>query len=197
MAGRPRKTEPAVALDAAMKAFWAKGFEATSMADLTEATGLHKASLYQTFGDKRALFVSALESYLQSTIAALKAVREQQPDPVLAVAQSADVIISKCSEGRGCMAVNSLVEMAPYDPEIGKLLKQFLQRLDRFLAGLIQAGIASKHFNKHTDAAAAARLMSIFIFGLTTNMAAGMSANKARKLVAEQMHAVLPPGKRK
>lgn len=180
-----------------MKAFWAKGFEGTSMSDLTEATGLHKASLYQTFGDKRALFVSALESYLQSTIDALKTTREQQPNPAQAIAASADVIISKCSEGRGCMAVNSLVEMAPYDPEIGKLLKQFLQRLDRFIAGLIQAGIADRQFSKQTDAAGAARLMSIFIFGLTTNMAAGMSASKARKLVAEQMNAVLPQGKRK
>ena len=47
MAGRPRKAEPQVALAAAMNAFWEKGFEATSMSDLTEATGLHKASLYK------------------------------------------------------------------------------------------------------------------------------------------------------
>ena len=51
MAGRPRKAEPEVALAAAMSAFWEKGYEGTSMSDLTEATGLHKASLYKTFGD--------------------------------------------------------------------------------------------------------------------------------------------------
>ena len=48
MAGRPRKAEPEVALAAAMSAFWEKGYEGTSMSDLTEATGLHKASLYKS-----------------------------------------------------------------------------------------------------------------------------------------------------
>ena len=72
MAGRPRKAQPEVALAAAMNAFWAKGYEATSMSDLTEATGLHKASLYQTFGDKHQLFVSALKLYFTKTTKAQK-----------------------------------------------------------------------------------------------------------------------------
>ena len=72
MAGRPRKAEPQVALAAAMNAFWEKGFEATSMSDLTEATGLHKASLYKTFGDKHQLFVSALKLYFDKTAEAQK-----------------------------------------------------------------------------------------------------------------------------
>ncbi|MDD9890027.1 MAG: helix-turn-helix domain containing protein [Gammaproteobacteria bacterium] len=72
MAGRPRKAEPDVALAAAMNAFWAKGYESTSMSDLTEATGLHKASLYQSFGDKHQLFGSALKLYFAKTGTAQK-----------------------------------------------------------------------------------------------------------------------------
>ena len=67
MAGRPRKAEPEVALAAAMNAFWEKGYESTSMSDLTEATGFHKASLYKTFGDKHHLFFSALKLYFKKS----------------------------------------------------------------------------------------------------------------------------------
>ena len=49
--GRPREFDEEAALEAAMDAFWAKGYEATSMADLCNCTGLHKGSLYQAFGD--------------------------------------------------------------------------------------------------------------------------------------------------
>ena len=64
MVGRPREFDVDKALDAAMQAFWAKGYEATSMADLMAATGLHKGSIYGAFGDKHALFVEALTRYL-------------------------------------------------------------------------------------------------------------------------------------
>lgn len=55
MVGRPRQFDEEQVLDAAMKAFWAKGYESTSLADLVEVTGLHKGSLYQAFGDKHTL----------------------------------------------------------------------------------------------------------------------------------------------
>ena len=64
MVGRPRQFDVDQTLDAAMRAFWARGYEATSMADLMAATGLHKGSLYQAFGDKHALFIEALKRYL-------------------------------------------------------------------------------------------------------------------------------------
>src|SRR5210317_1187307 len=63
--GRPRGFDEAKVLDAAMEVFWRKGYESTSLADLLEATGLHKGSLYQAFGDKHTLFISALRRYLE------------------------------------------------------------------------------------------------------------------------------------
>ena len=65
MVGRPRQFDEDLALDSAMQAFWAKGYEATSLADLMAATGLHKGSLYQAFGDKHSLFIRALNRYLE------------------------------------------------------------------------------------------------------------------------------------
>lgn len=64
--GRPRKIEPECALDAAMKAFWTKGYDATSLSDLVVATGMAKPGLYATFGDKQEIFKKSLENYVRS-----------------------------------------------------------------------------------------------------------------------------------
>jgi AcrR family transcriptional regulator len=63
-AGRQREFDKQVALDAAMKVFWANGYSGTSLSDLTDVMGINKPSLYAAFGNKEALFVSALNHYV-------------------------------------------------------------------------------------------------------------------------------------
>ena len=195
MAGRPRKAEPEVALTAAMNAFWTKGYEATSMSDLTEATGLHKASLYQTFGDKHQLFVSALKLYFTKTAKAQKDSRNGEENPIKAIKASVDSTIDQCAQGKGCLAVNSLIEVAPFDAEIDRILKQFRQRLDKHLASLVDEAKKKKLVAKSIDTKEAVRLISVFLHGLSANMASGMSANKARGLLHDQLDLVLAPRK--
>ncbi len=196
MAGRPRKAEPEVALTAAMNAFWTKGYEATSMSDLTEATGLHKASLYQTFGDKHQLFVSALKLYFTKTAKAQKDSRNGEENPIKAIKASVDSTIDQCAQGKGCLAVNSLIEVAPIDSEIDRILKQFRQRLDKHLASLVDEAKKKKLVAKCIDTKEAVRLISVFLHGLSANMASGMSANKARGLLHDQLDLVLAPRKK-
>ena len=196
MAGRPRKAEPEVALAAAMSAFWQKGYEATSMSDLTEATGLHKASLYQTFGDKHQLFVSALKLYFNKIAKAQKDSRNGEENPIKAIKASVDSTIDQCTEGKGCLAVNSLIEVAPFDAEIDRILKQFRQRLDKHLASLVDEAKNKKLVAKSIDTKESVRLISVFLHGLSANMASGMSANKARGLLHDQLDLVLAPGKK-
>ena len=57
--GRPKEFDRREALEKAMEAFWAKGYEGTSVSDLLEAMGIHRGSMYDTFGDKRSLFLEA------------------------------------------------------------------------------------------------------------------------------------------
>ena len=196
MAGRPRKAEPEVALTAAMNAFWTKGYEATSMSDLTEATGLHKASLYKTFGDKHQLFVSALKLYFTKTAKAQKDSRNGEENPIKAIKASVDSTIDQCAQGKGCLAVNSLIEVAPFDAEIDRILKQFRQRLDKHLASLVDEAKKKKLVAKSIDTKEAVRLISVFLHGLSANMASGMSANKARGLLHDQLDLVLAPRKK-
>lgn len=67
--GRHREFELEAALDAALRVFWSKGYEGTSYADLTEATGLERPSLYAAFGNKESLFRQALARYNEQYLA--------------------------------------------------------------------------------------------------------------------------------
>ena len=196
MAGRPRKAEPQVALAAAMNAFWEKGFEATSMSDLTEATGLHKASLYKTFGDKHQLFVSALKLYFDKTAEAQKTSRTGEESPIKAIRKSVSSTIDQCAEGKGCLAVNSLIEVAPFDSEIDRILKQFRQRLENQLVRLVEDAKQLDQIPEDVNTKEAVRLISVFLHGLSANMAAGMKVKKARALLHDQLDLVLLPKKK-
>ena len=178
-----------------MNAFWSRGYEATSMSDLTAATGLHKASLYQTFGDKHALFVSALKLYFDKTTAAQSDSHNGETNPLNVLRNSVTTTIEQFAEGKGCLAVNSLIEVAPFDAEIDKILKQFRQRLDRKLMRLVDAAKATGQVLATVDSRDAVRLITVFMHGLSANMASGMSAAKARTLLHEQLDLVLAIGK--
>lgn len=179
MAGRPRKEEPEVALAAAMSAFWAKGFEATSMADLVAATGLHKASLYQTFGDKQALFSAALKRYLQQMINTHREIAEKESDPVEAIFKTTSHILKLCGQGRGCLAVNTLIEVAPHDSEIGTILDKHRVKAAKMLASHVERAKENGQIGHIIATDAAVSMMMTFINGLTTELAAGLSVAKA------------------
>ena len=76
---RPREFEEGVVLDAAMECFWNRGYEATSMRDLVDKTGITGASLYNAFGDKRAIYQRALDRYVEGSVAARLARCEELP----------------------------------------------------------------------------------------------------------------------
>lgn len=112
--GRPRKTDPVKALEAAMTVFWKKGFDGTSMMDLTEATGMAKPGLYSNFGDKEALFEKALNHYC--TELGQPILDELQASP-LPIAESLRVFLNKVADSvidtnrpGGCFVTNSMVE---------------------------------------------------------------------------------------
>jgi AcrR family transcriptional regulator len=108
--GRPRRFDPEEALDAAMAVFWSHGFDATSMADLSAATGLNKPSLYAAFGDKAQLFRQALERYAKTQAEPHLRALEREPDVRAAIgaflASLADVLADPAKPG-GCFIVNA------------------------------------------------------------------------------------------
>jgi len=142
--GRPREFDEGAALEAAMDAFWQKGYEATSMADLCSCTGLHKGSLYQAFGDKHALFMRSLHHYADTEFKEGAAVAMQHESPLESIRALVRTVCSYLEEGKGCLMINSMVELAPHDPEVKKLLATEGQRrihvLTEFLMRAQQLG---------------------------------------------------------
>jgi len=125
--GRPRSFDETEALEAVMDVFWNKGYEATSMTDLMAATGLHKGSLYQAFGGKHSLFIRALSEYVVQLGATMKDSLTSPDRSVDGLRNSMyrqiDLSLKEDGSSKGCMALNTLVETAPHDPDVMAVLK--------------------------------------------------------------------------
>ena len=99
--GRPREFDEEKVLCAVMEAFWHRGYEATSLADLTEKTGLNKASLYRFFGDKHALFRAALKNYADVLLQEINSVVSDSQSPLKNVRAVARKIAGHCAHEKG------------------------------------------------------------------------------------------------
>jgi TetR/AcrR family transcriptional repressor of nem operon len=135
--GRPREFDEEAALEAAMDAFWAKGYEATSMADLCSVTGLHKGSLYQAFGDKHTLFMDALRYYADKEFHEVAAVAFKSDSPLECIRAAVSKICEDAGGDKGCLMINSIVELAPHDAEVKAALKGFGEQRLRVITNLI------------------------------------------------------------
>jgi TetR/AcrR family transcriptional repressor of nem operon len=141
---RPREFDEAVVLEAAVQCFWAHGYESTSVKDLIERTGLTAASLYNAYGDKRAMFRMALDRYIEHSIEALIRRCEALP-PRDAIRSFFDDILRRSlndRERKGCLVVNSALEMAPHDPEFRDTLAGALKRIESFFLVCVKKGQA-------------------------------------------------------
>ena len=116
--GRPREFDLDAVLDRVVELFWEKGFEATSVNDIVDATGLNKSSLYNAFGSKDALFERALEKYMAMRISMLTAMLTDGTaglDDIEALMQFMELELTSDAGGRGCLAVNTSTELGYRD----------------------------------------------------------------------------------
>ncbi|WP_164018353.1 TetR/AcrR family transcriptional regulator [Pyxidicoccus trucidator] len=119
---RTKEFDREEALDRAMQVFWDKGYEATSLSELLEAMGIARQSLYDTFGDKHALFLEALDRYETHRVDQLRSCLETAPSVTRAFRDIFESIVdeSESEKRRGCMGVSAVVELAPHDRELAK-----------------------------------------------------------------------------
>lgn len=141
---RPRAFDEDEVLDAALRCFWTNGYEATSVRDLASSMGLTGASLYNAFGDKRALYERALERYVDQSVSA-RIARLEAPDilPREAIGTFFSDVLERSLDDpqmKGCMVVNAVVEMGPHDPELRAAAIRTLGEIEAFFARRIAAG---------------------------------------------------------
>jgi TetR/AcrR family transcriptional repressor of nem operon len=152
-----------------MDCFWRRGYEATSMRELTASMGISGPSLYNAFGDKRAVFTAALERYCdQSPRARIKRLEVKWP-PKDAIRQFIEEIIQRSlsdPERRGCLLINSALEVAPHHRELAAVIGGRLAEIEAFFRRSIKA--AQKQGSVRADLVAkdVARLLLGVVLGI-------------------------------
>lgn len=141
---RPREFDEGAVLDTVVLCFWKQGYEATSVRDLMAQTGITAASLYNAFGDKRALYQKALDHYIEASVADRIRRCEALP-PCQAIEAFFEDIVKRSLNDRdrkGCMLVNAALDVAPHDPAFRKVVAEVLIGIEAFFLTRIMAGQA-------------------------------------------------------
>lgn len=165
---RPREFDEATVLDAATHCFWRQGFDATSVKDLTERTGLTAASLYNAFGDKCALYRRAFDHYVEGTIAdrLRRLERSSARDAIdLFFREILDRSLGD-GECKGCLLVNAAVEASPRDPQFRQEVVDVLIRLETFFLDRIIVGQADGTITRSLPAENLAKHLLAALMGL-------------------------------
>ena len=128
---RTKEFEPEEALDAAMQLFWRNGYAATSIRDLLDGMGIGYGSLYNTFGDKHALFLACLDRFRE--------LRTSWIDEVLEVSSLSGIeeVFRRTVDGlvgfeprRGCLLANTAVELGPHDAEVAAKISRYVRHTE-------------------------------------------------------------------
>ncbi|MCI2421854.1 TetR/AcrR family transcriptional regulator [Saccharopolyspora sp. K220] len=194
---RPRLFDEEQALEAAMRTFWANGYEATSTQDLCEATGLGRSSIYNTFSNKHDLFMKALARYINTTTATQLAILEDSTLSGLEriralLATIVDAELENRRDGRsfGCLTVNSTVELAGRDPEAAKLLDRDSRRRLASLRAAIGVGQRDGGITSTRDAESLARFVNAVIGGMRVSGQAGADRAVLESIAAPALDAL-------
>jgi AcrR family transcriptional regulator len=176
--GRPRAFDPDVALTKAVDAFWDAGFAATSLDDLTEATGMNRPSLYGAFGDKQALYRKALDVYCERTRAAFAAVFSGDEPLRAALRKVYDTGIAIYLSGdngpRGCFIIGTAVAQAVTDPDIRAALADVLCEIEDAFRARIARAQRGRELSADADPARLAKVASATLYSLTIHARAGL-----------------------
>lgn len=174
------------ALSAAIEAIWHRGYHAVSTNDLTAEMGLAKSSLYNTFGSKREVFMAALRQYSTERAAHLAKSLQRQPAPKSLRALLTSVA-SDNDAGKGCLLVNSAVEVAPHDPEIATIVHDGFIEMARVIESAIRTAQARGEIRADVEPKAEAIVLVSGIAGLRVLSKAGLGA----KALAPTVEALL------
>jgi len=155
-------------LDRAMALFWRRGYEATSIQDLVEATGINRGSIYATFGDKKGLFLAVLDHYGEKVGKPLMA-ELSDPDPRRAIERMLDSIIRRTSDPRfprGCLNTNTSVECPASGDEIARKIAEGFGRQESAIYGVLRRAQAEGSLASTLDPRALARFFMGVAHGL-------------------------------
>ena len=167
--GRPCEFDQDEALERAMGVFWRQGYEGASLDDLCEAMGIGRQSLYNAYGDKRALFLRCLRRYNERNEVALREHLGSVRPVQRAFGALFEQTLAQPDEKKrmGCFSINTGMELAPRDVEVGDLIARGQRMLEDVFIEALEAGRARKELPPRADCQALGRFLVGTLLGVT------------------------------
>jgi AcrR family transcriptional regulator len=197
--GRPRAYEPDVALGKALDLFRKDGFAATSLDDLSAATGMNRPSLYGAFGDKRALFIKSYRRYRDDARAAMADIfRDELPirqrlGRIYAVAL--DIYLSGEAGPRGCFTLMTAASEAVADPDIRAMVQEGLTGMDKAFAACFRRAKEKGELSDSADPAVLAQLASATLHSIAVRARARTPRAELEAIVNGAIDVMVGPAK--
>jgi TetR/AcrR family transcriptional regulator, copper-responsive repressor len=189
--GRPRSFDRDAALDQATLVFWEHGYDASSVALLTEAMGIGAPSMYAAFGDKRALFGEALGHYYKK-YGAFMSQTFDEPNIRVAIERmlrQAAAMFTDSRHPRGCMVIAAATNCTPDSAAIVKQLRGVRTQTLNTMTKRIEAAVEHGDLPKRTDARALALYYSTVLQGMSAQARDGASKSELEKMLDVAMQA--------
>ena len=196
--GRPRANKPDVARGKALDLFRKDGFAATSLDDLSTATGMNRPSLYGAFGDKRALYIKSYQRYRDDARAAMIGIfRDEMPirqrlQKIYAVAL--DIYLSGESP-RGCFTVMTAASEAVADPDIRAMVLEGFAELDKAFAACFRLAKEKGELVGSADTTVLSQLASATIHSIAIRARAGVPRKELEAIVKGAIDIMVGPAK--
>jgi AcrR family transcriptional regulator len=187
--GRPRAFNEDEALTRATAVFWRAGYSATSMDDLSAATGMNRPSLYGAFGDKQALYLTTLERYAQRSRVAMDAALDDTlplADALMRVYEGALALYFPPKEQpRGCFLIGTALTESVEDPEVRARLHDALAEFDNAFEIRLRSAQQKGELDASADVKALASVASAVLYTLALRSRAGDSRVTLRATASE------------
>lgn len=179
--GRTKEFDELEVLDKAVTLFWEKGYHATSMQDLVDGLGISRSSLYASYGDKHALFLSALERYRSKASGHVTQLIAGQPDARSALASL--FRLDAEMKPKGCFVVNATAELGGQDQAACSVTASGLADMRQIFADVVHEGQARGEFSTSLDAEALGLFFGNAHSGLQIAIKGGLPCEQIRSIV--------------
>ena len=166
---RTKQFDEQVVLERAVELFWKQGYHSTSMQNLVDHLGINRASMYTTFGDKKQLFLRAIQHYRQINSKGMTSLLASEPNVRVGLRRMLELAVTEAAtdvDRKGCFVVNTTTELIPNDPELLPMIADNKQQIEQAFYEYLRIGLQAGQILVENNVQAIASLLFTTYNGL-------------------------------